>query len=45
MRRDECRASPSQRWMFPNLASQMRTAFSSMAANTGSRSPGEPLIT
>ena len=27
------------------FASQMRTAFSSMAANTGSRSPGELLIT
>ena len=25
----------------PNLASQMRTAFSSMAWNTGSSSPGE----
>ena len=25
----------------PNLASQMRAAFSSMAWNTGSRSPGE----
>ena len=25
----------------PNLASQMRIAFSSMASNTGSRSPGE----
>ena len=25
----------------PNLASQMRVAFSSMASNTGSSSPGE----
>src|SRR6476619_5281460 len=30
--------------MFPNLASQMRTAFSSMVWNTGSRSPGEQLL-
>ena len=29
----------------PNLASQMRTAFASMVANTGSRSPGELLMT
>src|SRR5262245_6228060 len=29
----------------PNVASQIRTAFSSIAANTGSRSPGEVLIT
>ena len=27
--------------MLPNLASQMRAAFSSMALNTGSSSPGE----
>ena len=29
----------------PNLASQIRTAFSSMVANTGSRSPGELTMT
>ena len=39
------KASPSQRKILPNLASQMRTAFSSMVANTGSSSPGELLIT
>ena len=34
--------SPSTRIQrLPNLASQMRVAFSSMAWNTGSRSPGE----
>ena len=37
--------SPSRRYMFPNLASQMRTAFSSMASNTGSNSPGDELMT
>jgi hypothetical protein len=31
--------------MLPNLASQMRVAFASMAWNTGSSSPGELLIT
>jgi hypothetical protein len=31
--------------MLPNPASQMRTAFSSMAWKTGSNSPGELLIT
>ena len=31
--------------MMPNLASQSCMAFSSMARNTGSRSPGELLIT
>ena len=31
--------------MSPNLASQIRTAFSSMVENTGSSSPGELLIT
>ena len=45
MRRQRCKASPSQRWIFPNWASQMRTAFSSMLANTGCRSPGELQIT
>ena len=29
----------------PNLASQMRVAFSSMVWNAGSNSPGEELIT
>jgi hypothetical protein len=33
--------SPSRRYMFPNLASQMRVVFSSMAWNTGPNSPGE----
>ena len=35
------KASPSRRDMTPNLASQMRVAFSSMAWNTGSSSPGD----
>src|SRR5215469_6122377 len=35
------KASPSRRYMVPNLAPQMRVAFSSMAWNTDSRSPGE----
>ena len=35
------KASPSRRSRLPNLAPQMRTAFSSMAWNTGSSSPGE----
>ena len=34
-------ASPSRSIRLPNLASQMRVAFSSMALNTGSSSPGE----
>src|SRR5215831_1242442 len=38
-------APPSYRSRLPNLASQMRTAFSSIALNTGSSSPGELLIT
>ena len=29
----------------PNLASQMRVAFASMAWNTGSKSPGDELMT
>ena len=29
----------------PNLASQIRTAFASIASNTGSSSPGELLMT
>ena len=37
------KAWPSKRNSVPNLASQMRTAFSSMAWNTGS-SPGEELM-
>ena len=36
---------PSQRNMVPNLASQMRTAFASMALKTGSSSPGELVMT
>ena len=40
-----CKASPSQRKILPNLASQMRTALVSIVPNTGSRSPGELLIT
>ena len=32
---------PSRRYSVPNLASQMRVAFASMAWNTGSSSPGE----
>ena len=34
-------AFPSKRNSVPNLASQIRTAFSSMASNTGSRLRGE----
>ena len=34
-------ASPSRKEHVPNLASQIRAAFSSMALNTGSSSPGE----
>ena len=34
------KTSPSRRYMFPNLASQMRIAFASMVSNTGSNSPG-----
>ena len=37
--------SPSHRNSMPNLASQMRGAFASMAWNTGSSSPGEPEMT
>ena len=33
--------SPSRRYILPKFASQMRTAFVSIAWNTGSRSPGE----
>ena len=35
------KASPSRRYRVPNLASQMRTAFASIAWKTGSNSPGE----
>ena len=35
------KTSPSRRYMFPNVASQMRTAFASMVSKTGSNSPGE----
>ena len=37
--------SPSQPWIIPNFAPLMRTAFSSMLANTGSRSPEAVEIT
>src|SRR5215510_9334557 len=37
--------SPPRKNIVPNLASQMRTAFSSMALNTGSSWPGERLMT
>src|SRR5215467_1642993 len=37
--------SPSQSQSVPNLASQMRVAFASIAWNTGSSSPGELEIT
>ena len=37
--------SPSKSNMLPKLAPQMRTAFSSMAANSGCRSPAELEIT
>ena len=33
--------SLSHRYSIPNLASQMRVAFASMASNTGSNEPGE----
>src|SRR5215468_6482726 len=39
------KASPSRRYIEPNLASQMRVALSSIALNTGCSSPGELLIT
>jgi hypothetical protein len=37
-------ASPSRSQRLPNLAPQIRTAFSSMAWNTGSSSPGVELM-
>ena len=37
--------APSKRHRMPNLASQIRVAFSSMALKTGSSSPGELLMT
>ena len=36
---------PSKRYSVPKLASQIRTAFCSMAWKTGSNSPGELEIT
>src|SRR5262249_4243505 len=39
------KAFPSRRKRLPNFASQRRTAFASMASNTGSSSPGELLMT
>ena len=41
MRNDPRTRLPRHRYRMPNLASQSRTAFSSMAWNTGSSSPGE----
>jgi hypothetical protein len=38
-------ASPSERLILPNLASQSLIAFASMASNTGFSSPGEPDMT
>ena len=35
------KTSPSRRYMFPNVASQMRTAFASMVSKADSNSPGE----
>src|SRR6516225_4509475 len=35
------KASASHRYRFPKTASQMRVAFTNMAWNTGSSSPGE----
>src|SRR5215469_6976643 len=37
--------SPSRRYMFPNVASQMRTAFASMVSKTGSNSPDDVEMT
>ena len=42
---DRAKHPSSIRNILPNLASQMRVAFSNMAANTGSRSPGDELMT
>ena len=36
---------PSYKNKLPNFASQMRVAFSSIALNTGSSSPGDELMT
>ena len=45
MRRDEVQGIAVPAVDISELASQMRTAFSSMVANTGCRSPGELLMT
>ena len=45
MRGNEVRDFVVPAKILPNLASQIRTAFSSMAWNTDSRSPGELLMT
>ena len=39
------KTSPSRRYMFPNVASQMRTAFASMISKTGSNSPDDVEMT
>ena len=43
--RDGAKDRPSQRNKLPNVASQMRVAFSNIALKTGSSSPGELEIT
>ena len=45
MRCNECRTIAIPAIIFPNLASQIRTAFSSMACKHRLRSPGELLMT
>ena len=45
MHRHTSNPSPSRRAIVPNLASQSACAFSSIAWNTGSSSPGERLMT
>ena len=45
MHGDRAECIPLAQYNVPNLASQMRVAFASMASNTGASSPGEPLIT
>ena len=44
-RRRETGIGPSHRNKLPNVASQMRVAFASMALKTGSSLPGELLMT
>ena len=45
MRRREAKSASFVKIETPNLASQIRTAFSNIVANTGWRSPGALLIT